>query len=158
MSTIIGSDDHDVLLGTSEADLILGKQSDDILSGGNAADIMTGNKGKDVLNGGNGADVMHGGIGADTLTGGKGADTFVFEAGKGHDMVTDFDLGTDMISIINVDETIAFTIEETSIGTTVIYDNASITLLGVYGLDEIDPAEFVETTTEGFNQTYLDLA
>lgn len=50
-------------------------------------------------------DTLNGGAGDDTLTGGRGNDTFVFEAGMGHDTITDFAAGlgiTDVIQLIGL--------------------------------------------------------
>ncbi len=46
--------------------------------------------GNDVIEGGRGDDILDGGRGNDTLTGGRGDDTFIFRAGFGHDVITDF--------------------------------------------------------------------
>lgn len=63
---------------------------------------FNGGRGDDTLVGGFGADLLNGGADNDTLTGGAGADTFVFEAGTGHDVVTDFaagSAGTDIVKL-----------------------------------------------------------
>jgi VCBS repeat-containing protein len=60
-------------------------------------DVLQGGKGHDTLNGGAGADWIWGGVGHDTLTGGAGRDTFVFERRSGHDVITDFLVGTDRL-------------------------------------------------------------
>jgi len=63
-------------------------------------DIMTGGTGNDALNGSGGNDQLNGGAGNDVLTGGVGKDTFVFNAqGGGHDRITDFKRGEDIIRI-----------------------------------------------------------
>ncbi|MGQ2931830.1 MAG: calcium-binding protein, partial [Sphingopyxis sp.] len=54
--------------------------------------------GNDQIDGGGGSDILFGGAGVDTLTGGSGNDTFEFQAGGGHDVVTDFSNG-DRINI-----------------------------------------------------------
>ena len=56
--------------------------------------------GHSSLSGGAGNDALYG-IGHDTLTGGAGADRFIFaNAAAGHNVVTDFTSGTDMIALI----------------------------------------------------------
>ena len=60
------------------------------LTGGDGGDRLTGNSGNDLLDGR---------LGNDTLTGGAGTDVFVLEAGAGTDIVTDFKLGTDSLSL-----------------------------------------------------------
>jgi Ca2+-binding RTX toxin-like protein len=64
-----------------------------IITGTNGNDVLDGKGGDDFLFGGNGNDHLIGGDGNDRLTGGKGNDTFVFAAGFGHDVVTDFSHG-----------------------------------------------------------------
>ena len=63
---------------------------DDRVAGGNGNDTLLGGRGDDRLDGGNGGDIIDGGPGNDRLTGGSGPDTFVFHAGFGRDVVTDF--------------------------------------------------------------------
>jgi serralysin len=77
----IADDNDNVVTGTAGNDRLPGL-------GGN--DTILGLAGNDMLQGGNGKDFMDGGVGNDTLTGGKGPDLFVFNAGFGHDIITDF--------------------------------------------------------------------
>ncbi|MDO7683629.1 MAG: hypothetical protein MUQ41_00930 [Loktanella sp.] len=42
---------------------------------------------------------MTGGTGNDTMTGGAGADNFYFVSGDGQDVITDFEIGIDTITI-----------------------------------------------------------
>jgi Ca2+-binding RTX toxin-like protein len=65
----------------------------DQVGGGASADVIEGGAGDDLLSGGGGADRLSGQAGADTLTGGAGDDDFRFEAGGGHDTITDFAAG-----------------------------------------------------------------
>jgi Ca2+-binding RTX toxin-like protein len=58
---------------------------------------LTGNELSNTLVGNVGNDTLDGGTGDDTLTGGAGNDTFVFTAGSGHDTVTDFTPGHDVL-------------------------------------------------------------
>ncbi|MGE9009801.1 hypothetical protein ACO2JO_14540 [Leptospira interrogans] len=63
-------------------------------------DNLVGSAFADVLTGGGNANVLTGGLGADKLTGGGGLDTFVFNnVAEGKDTITDFEIGTDLISI-----------------------------------------------------------
>ena len=57
--------------------------------GGNGEDSAA-RAGNDELDGGNGQDTVNGGTGDDVLTGGNGPDQFIFNAGFGDDVVTDF--------------------------------------------------------------------
>ncbi|PKR54541.1 hemolysin expression modulating protein, partial [Thalassospira marina] len=53
----------------------------------------------DLMMGGAGDDVINGGAGDDLLVGGAGHDNFVFSGGGGNDVVLDFQVGEDMLSI-----------------------------------------------------------
>ncbi|HEY8618351.1 Ig-like domain-containing protein [Phenylobacterium sp.] len=88
-----GQGGHDRLSGGNGADTVNGLAGDDSLSGGNGSDLLSGGVGRDSLSGGNGGDTLNGGAGDDRLTGGNGADRFVFQAGFGRDVVTDFGNG-----------------------------------------------------------------
>jgi Ca2+-binding RTX toxin-like protein len=59
----------------------------------------TGDATDNTIIGNSGANRLSGMQGADTLTGKGGADTFVFAAGFGHDIVTDYKDGTDRIDL-----------------------------------------------------------
>ena len=51
---------------------------------------LTGNDNNNSIIGGKGDDTFYGGAGNDSLKGGKGADTFVYSAGEGKDVITDY--------------------------------------------------------------------
>uniref|UniRef100_E6VL91 5'-Nucleotidase domain protein n=1 Tax=Rhodopseudomonas palustris (strain DX-1) TaxID=652103 RepID=E6VL91_RHOPX len=81
---------NDTLKGGSGVDIISGGDGNDDIDGGSENDILNGGAGNDIIKGGSGADIITGGAGNDILTGGSGADVFVFAAGFGKDIVTDF--------------------------------------------------------------------
>jgi Ca2+-binding RTX toxin-like protein len=80
---------------------VVGSAGADSFTGSAAAETLEGRDGADILSGGGGADLLIGGHGADNLTGGAGADTFLFAAGDGADVITDFHPGgvEDRISV-----------------------------------------------------------
>ncbi len=86
--------------GSDSADSLVGGKAKDTLNGGAGADTLEGGKGNDILNGGAGDDSLWGGKGNDTLTGGDGDDIFIFRAGDGNDVITDYAAG-DMLQILN---------------------------------------------------------
>jgi Ca2+-binding RTX toxin-like protein len=74
----------------SNIENVLGSQGANTITGDNGANVLEGLGGNDIIGGGSGADTLVGGAGDDRLTGGAGNDTFVFRAGFGNDVVTDF--------------------------------------------------------------------
>jgi Ca2+-binding RTX toxin-like protein len=77
----------------------MGNNGRDVLRGDGGDDLILGGRGADTLFGSDGADRLIGQTGNDRLTGGSHADTFVFSRGHGHDTITDFRIGEDMIEI-----------------------------------------------------------
>ena len=70
------------------------------ITGDDSANSLIGGKGKDSLSGGAGDDYLWGGKGNDTLTGGEGNDTFIYQAGGGKDLITDYAAG-DLLQILS---------------------------------------------------------
>lgn len=95
--TLNGGAGTDTLNGGGGDDVLNGGAGNDILNGGAGNDKLNSGAGADVLNGGGGRDVLIGGRGNDILTGGTDKDTFVFRNGDGHDRITDFQDGIDLI-------------------------------------------------------------
>ena len=101
-----GNGGNDTLNGSAATTSIVldGGTGNDVLTGGSGNDQLIGGAGNDTLSGGNGNDVLTGNAGADRLTGGAGNDVFRFAAGDSgqttatRDVVTDFTLGSDLIS------------------------------------------------------------
>jgi Ca2+-binding RTX toxin-like protein len=77
--------------GNNLANVLTGASGSDVLNGGNGNDQLIGGAGADTLSGGNGNDIITGGADNDRMTGGGNSDTFVFAAGFGSDVITDFD-------------------------------------------------------------------
>ncbi|WP_372885614.1 calcium-binding protein, partial [Shimia sp.] len=85
--------------GTAIGETLDGTFGDDLLSGLGGADTLNGGNGADDLSGGDGADQLTGGFGNDTMSGGADADSFVFAPGGGDDVITDFSVGDDILSL-----------------------------------------------------------
>ena len=83
-------------------DIVEGGSGNDVLMGGAGNDALHGGAGNDTLNGGSGNDTLNGGAGNDVLTGGSGGDTFVFAAGSGRDVVTDFQAGAEGTDVVQL--------------------------------------------------------
>lgn len=92
-----GGKGNDDLYGGSGRDKLIGGGGHDDIMGEGGNDKLVGGGGKDVIDGGSGKDKIIGGKGNDTLTGGSGPDKFIFKAGHGHDIVTDYDADSDYL-------------------------------------------------------------
>ena len=106
---------------------------------------LLGTENDDLLVGGSGDDVLVGFGGDDILTGGQGSDIFGFNPNFGHDTITDFQLGEDVLrlkayGVGNYDDladlaTISVGENSTSIS---FQDGSNITLVGVTDPSMID--------------------
>ena len=96
---IVGNSVANSIFGGSKADTIYGGTGADSIDGGAGNDKLTGEAGNDKLFGSTGNDSLFGGAGADTLTGGEGKDVFIYGAGDGKDVITDYTAGKDKIKI-----------------------------------------------------------
>lgn len=136
---LYGGTGNDTIKGGSGDDLIDGGEGDDVIDAGSDDDIVFGGAGNDVIDGGSGDDRINGGAGDDILTGGSGHDVFVFAAGFGKDIITDFrtsgsssdvlEFGTDVFA--NYDAAMA---AATQVGTDAVFAidaDTSFTLKGV---------------------------
>ncbi|NEQ77568.1 MAG: calcium-binding protein [Okeania sp. SIO2C9] len=128
MTTIIGTENSELLTGSSDADEIFGLAGDDTINGLESGDLISGNQGNDILDGNAGNDTLRGGkgndnlsgdlgsdniygdVGTDTLTGGEGFDNFVLQRQNQPptgdqdinqaDLITDFNLEQDAIGLL----------------------------------------------------------
>ena len=97
--TLSGGGGDDTVIGGGSADVLRGGAGDDTLSGDAGSDTLRGGEGNDSLSGGASNDTLNGGWGNDSLTGGNGVDTFVFGVGSEHDVITDYQDGTDLLDV-----------------------------------------------------------
>ena len=88
------------ILGTAAGDALNGSIGDDNLQGLAGNDTLSGGNGNDTLLGGADDDEITGSFGDDFMEGGTGADSFVFGLGEGDDVIQDFDVGTDVLTLI----------------------------------------------------------
>lgn len=103
-----GEDGNDTLMGDNGRDILYGGANNDVVSGGNSRDKILGGSGRDTLSGDGGSDrlfgqkgkdILIGGRGYDTLAGGENSDVFQFRKGHGDNLITDFEVGVDVIKI-----------------------------------------------------------
>jgi hypothetical protein len=133
---IAGGIDNDVLNGDRGADMIWGGDGNDTIFGGRGNDYFHGGRGDDVLSGGTGSDTLNGGEGNDILTGGGGEDAinrFHFYEFGGEDVITDFKVGTDLITLQDDIDPLTVELYENEDGNTVLNygEDGSVELLGV---------------------------
>ena len=144
---IAGGIDNDVIYGGPGNDMIWGGDGDDKLYGGRGDDYLHGGRGNDFLAGGEGNDILVGGRGNNTLVGGGGEESvnrFHFSDGDSQDVITDFKLYSDLITLQHEIDPLSVELYENKDGNTVLNYGAkgSVELRGVSLKDFQDAAEF----------------
>ncbi|MEG5037160.1 calcium-binding protein, partial [Microcoleus sp. AT3-D2] len=102
-NNVTGTEFADIFSGGLGVDRFNGGAGNDSISGGAGNDSLFGNAGSDTLNGDEGNDTLIGGVGTNVLNGGAGADQFTFleTTAGGGDVITDYSIADDQISISN---------------------------------------------------------
>jgi RTX calcium-binding nonapeptide repeat (4 copies) len=101
--------------------------------------------GNDTLHGDQGSDTLIGGTGDDLLYGGQGSDVFQFAGAFGHDVIRDFQVGIDVVSLVslgvgNFDEVMELA-SQTAVGVEITTAGGNILLEGVL-LTELGAGSF----------------
>ena len=105
---LYGDEGNDSLHGGNGDDHLDGGEGNDRLEGGNGNDMLLGGSGNDKLYGGSGNDTLIGGTGNDYLEGGSnGADTYIFAAGHGKDIVSDYGSKVEHIDTLIFEEALS---------------------------------------------------
>lgn len=140
-----GGNQNDTLIGQNGEDTLFGEAGADRVEGGYGADSLSGGSGSDTLAGGTANDTLSGGAGNDILTGGPGRDEFRFNSNTdtGHDTITDFQNGTDIIRISGAADYNDLTIQRSGGDTVISWDTGSITLEDMTGPIDGDDFMFV---------------
>ncbi|MEM1251156.1 MAG: choice-of-anchor I family protein [Cyanobacteria bacterium P01_H01_bin.21] len=151
--SISGGDGDDVLRGDLNTrypqgrsggdDVIFGGAGNDRIGGKGGNDLLFGDEGDDSIWGDAGDDLLYGGLGNDTLAGGGGSDTFALAAGAGTDIITDFELGMDVIGLLDGLNLGAIT--QTVQGTDLLLTTGNETLAVVQNVTTVlDDTSFIE--------------
>ena len=93
------TDGADFLRLRAGNDSVQAAGGDDTLLGETGDDTLQGEAGADLVEGGEGADQLNGGAGDDTLTGGEGPDRFLVGLGEDSTLISDFELGLDILDL-----------------------------------------------------------
>jgi VCBS repeat-containing protein len=72
--------------------------------GANTNDIFVGSSASDSFSGEGGVDTFDAGAGNDTITTGLGGDFIIIRDGNGHDVITDFNVAQDKLSLSNLSD------------------------------------------------------
>ena len=186
--TLEGGDNDDYIVGDAADGIAFGSSGgDDLIDGGSGNDILVGDAdnfidetssaGDDTLLGGEGDDLLVGDTdgtnegegGDDTLTGGGGNDTFrVTAENNGDDLITDFEVGDDILNIVDLIDNVApggigledlddaATITDNGADVTIDFGGGnSVTINGV-GDGSVDTAAELETALGGAANLILD--
>ncbi|WP_318393034.1 calcium-binding protein, partial [Enterobacter sp.] len=94
---LAGTDEAQTLIAFNEGSEIHAGGGDDMLEGRYGNDTLFGDAGDDVLSDTGGRNILAGGTGNDTLNGGFGNDTYLFNAGDGHDVITEYSRADDTL-------------------------------------------------------------
>lgn len=147
--TIYGGNNSDIIHGDKGVDVLFGGNSGDFIFGDGGIDKLFGDAGDDVIAGGAGSDFIDGGSGDDVLSGNKSGsvtpdfkfDSFIFIGEFGDDIITDFELGFDLIAFgggINFDDLSFSEIGADVLITVDFLGTQTVRVVGVK--DQFDPA------------------
>ncbi len=140
--TLNGGKGGDRLFGNTGKDTLFGGAGNDTLKGVTDNDKLFGNAGKDTLFGGPGNDTLTGGKGDDRLNGGKGADKFVFAAHDGHDVISGFQQGKDLIQLRAADNIGDLDIVQSGKNVVISFVDTEITVLN-HNVADFTAADFL---------------
>lgn len=138
-----GGGGNDRVEGRDGSDVLNGGTGHDTLIGGAGHDRLAGGTGSDRLVGGSGNDRLDGGIDRDVLTGGAGADTFVFAAGYGRDVITDFRVGNGGDRLEIHDYAAPLELRQVGGGTLIVFSETDSILLQHVRATALDAEDFL---------------
>ena len=138
--TSAGHVERGAVLGGGAVD-ITGNALDNFITGSALTNGLTGEDGRDRLIAFDGDETLNGGLDNDVLEGGNGADAFVFGSNSGIDLITDFEVGEDLLDIQPLGIAFAdMTIVDGPLGALVIFDLSpgSVDLVQLQGVSAAD--------------------
>lgn len=102
---------------------LTGNGLDNFITGSDLTNVLLGGDGRDRLIARGGDDTLDGGLDRDVLEGGTGSDLFVFGADSSLDVITDFEIGLDLIDVTALGLAFAdMRIVDTPLGALVLFD------------------------------------
>ena len=130
--TISAASGNNSLFGGPGNDVIIGGTGSDMLVGGSGNDLLIAGSGNEYLVGGRGNNTLVGGAGYDAMTGGGRADVFVLP-GVGHDVITDFSPGVDLLDVApaGITSLSGMIITGNSSGSLILFGSSAVILPGV---------------------------
>ncbi len=155
---IFGEDGDDVLRGdlnsrepggtVGGADLISGGAGSDRIGGKGGNDSLYGDEGDDQIYGDAGDDLIRGGFGNDILvgddfSGGTGSDTFVLAAGEGTDTIQDFQVGVDLLELVEGLSFGQLAIAQEESNTLIRFNDETLALLTGVNASTLSEAAFI---------------
>lgn len=141
--TVYGGKDNDSLIGGSN-NIVFGNLGNDTISTGTTSTLF-GGQDNDSLEGISGNQTLSGDKGQDTLRGGGGNDVFTFAniGAADADIITEFELGQDLIELQ------AITLEQLTISQTSSFEVDSIFGLGASAAFSADTVQIVKIEVGG---------
>ena len=141
--SVWGGDGNDWIRGdndyTTEGgdDMLYGGPGHDLILGHGGSDRLFGGTDNDQLVGGEGDDLLRGGLGYDILTGEGGSDSFVLAMGEGTDIITDFELESDILIFYTGITSETVSIAQLDNNTTISFADETIAILNGVNADEL---------------------
>ena len=134
---LFGGGGNDSLAGLNGDDLIAGGRGRDLLKGLLGNDILSGLSGDDTIAGGKGDDLISGGKGRDSLSGSGGRDTFLLEENHGLDVIKDFNIVQDTLSVLNDRDLKGVSFTQQGSNTVVSINNDAVAILSGISADKL---------------------
>ena len=131
---IRGDDDYSVEGGD---DMLYGGPGHDLIFGNGGDDRLFGGTDNDQLVGGDGDDLLRGSLGHDILTGDAGSDSFVLAIDEGLDIITDFEIDSDLLVLYTGVSSDTISITQLDSNTALSVGDETLAILNGINADEL---------------------